>query len=172
MNAVVEGHLELVKYFLSRGANVNSRSRHNSPLGMACSQSRMEFVQVLIDGGADVNLPDQFNQLPLLYCRRVEFVDYLVSRGAYVHFLDLNSRSLLHHAAARRYFKIYKRLLDLKVDSMRTLSNGWKAIDIALKSSGRFSDRLNCQRDLGKEDFLNLEREMIDRLIAEGRSED
>ena len=67
---------------------------------------------------------------------------------------------------------IYKRLLDLGVDSTREPSNGRKAVDIALKTCGRFSERVDSLIKRESNDFFKLEREVIERLIKEGKSDD
>lgn len=56
MEAVDDGNLRLVKYFLEQGVDVNQTNRRGfSPLMLAASEDHPEIAQELINAGAEVN---------------------------------------------------------------------------------------------------------------------
>ena len=100
--AASNGHVEMVKFLLAKGVDVDIRddspdSTH-TPLLVAASQSNAEMVEVLLDHGADINQRgDHFEgtalHLVLWYVREVEqesidTIKLLLDRG-----LDVNAPS-------------------------------------------------------------------------------
>eukprot|EP01104_Vermistella_antarctica_P012210 TRINITY_DN3493_c0_g1_i2.p1 TRINITY_DN3493_c0_g1~~TRINITY_DN3493_c0_g1_i2.p1 ORF type:complete len:367 (+),score=122.34 TRINITY_DN3493_c0_g1_i2:31-1101(+) len=78
--------VEMVKYFLEKGADVNAKSQHgNTPLHWA---THSEVCQVLIDAGANVNEKDDRGDTPLkVRCEydehtTVETIKVLLRNGA------------------------------------------------------------------------------------------
>ena len=62
--AVEGGHLEVVKYLLSAGAEVNAREERkigNSPLGAVAGNCSYEMADLLVKAGADPILPGWMN---------------------------------------------------------------------------------------------------------------
>lgn len=60
------GHLDIVKLFLSKGANVNGcTDQGRSGLLYACSKNHEEIAKLLLDNHADINLQDKFGATPL-----------------------------------------------------------------------------------------------------------
>lgn len=60
-SAVGGGHVEVVKYLLGRGADVNGGREHcgyGTPLWRAAEKGQGGFLQLLLDAGAEVNPPD------------------------------------------------------------------------------------------------------------------
>ncbi len=81
------GRLDIVKYLVEQGANVNARDWFpKTPLHWACERSRLEIVEFLVANGADVNaVCDNNGRTPLHYaCQRgkLEIVKCLVTHGA------------------------------------------------------------------------------------------
>ena len=62
------GQLEIVKYFIKKGANVNQPSNNSfrvAPIHSACSISNYEIVELLLKNGADANVKQQAGVTPL-----------------------------------------------------------------------------------------------------------
>lgn len=84
-NASKYGQLEVVKYLVEKGADVNLRKVNpigylgmncgqqryrNTPLYMACTNGHLDVVKYLLEHGADANLRDFKNMLPLDMARK------------------------------------------------------------------------------------------------------
>jgi len=55
-NAVGEGHIEIVKLLINKGANVSAiTTEGRTPLHMACYNGNKEIIECLINEGADIN---------------------------------------------------------------------------------------------------------------------
>jgi ankyrin repeat protein len=76
-------NLEIIKYLVSVGANLNLGSI--TPLCLAVAKRNLEIITYLISVGADVNLGSIDEAI---YTRDLEIVKYLVSVGA-----DVNNKS-------------------------------------------------------------------------------
>jgi ankyrin repeat protein len=107
--------LELVKFLINRGVDVNAKleSNDNLPLhtrgqsalhSAICGYRSLEIVQYLISQGADVNARDEFGATPLHYAcgnSRDDVFECLVSQGADVNAKDKYGNTPLHGAAQR-----------------------------------------------------------------------
>ena len=100
--AAANGHVEMVKFLLAKGADVNVQDASNdsvyTPLLVAASKSNAEMVKVLLDHGADINQKgDHFQgtalQLVLWRVKEVEqksidTIKLLLDRGLDVDVTD------------------------------------------------------------------------------------
>ena len=90
--AVVEGDIDLVKSYLSAGADVNSKNRMGWTLLQTAIRNRQtEVVTFLLDKGADVNAKDNRRRTPLHFA--VEYgqkavVEQLIARKAEINAID------------------------------------------------------------------------------------
>jgi len=84
--AVMRGRMPVIDVLLSRGADVNSRTRMGTtPLHTAALYARVEVAELLIDAGADVNAVSTSGVTPLAMAeaaRNQPLVAMLRSRGA------------------------------------------------------------------------------------------
>lgn len=83
----VEKGLSQAKKALAEGANVNAKDNiySVSALMLASSKGRMEIVELLVNGGADVNAKDDEGLTALWYARRanhMEVAAFLQEHGA------------------------------------------------------------------------------------------
>jgi ankyrin repeat protein len=83
------GRLEMVKFLISKGADVNARSREGSaPIVEAVAKNDVEITRYLVAHGADVNTADNNGKTPLHWAAergRVEVARFLIQKGAKVN---------------------------------------------------------------------------------------
>ena len=121
-SASSEGHLQVVRYLLRYGVDVNLRdSGLDTPLLLASYMGRRDIVQCLLEHGADVDLRDPFQYTPLilavLFFGRVDIVRLLLEHNAEVNAQDNVGRTVLHytisasHGSGADRFQIVQLLL-------------------------------------------------------------
>lgn len=55
-----EGHTEVIRLLLNRGAGINlTTAEGNAPLHLASEQGHLPVVQLLMNSGPDINLPNK-----------------------------------------------------------------------------------------------------------------
>jgi len=126
---------ELFDYLLLRRAKLNVRNRNGeTALSIAAYTGKLQFVQRLVEAGAEVNL---YGWPPLTYAAfngHTAIVDYLLKRGAEINATTENGSSALFFAARFGHIEVIKLLLKNKADPTLVNENGDTAIDWALKS--------------------------------------
>src|SRR5205814_8712767 len=85
--AARNGHLEVVKYLVEHGANIDERNnaRDKTPLLAAAFDGHYDIVKYLVEHGANVNVQAVNGWTPLhdaAYIGNFEVVKYLVDHGA------------------------------------------------------------------------------------------
>ena len=84
--AVLYEKIELVKYLLNRGANVNALYEGDySPLMSAVEDKNIELTKLLLEANADITLRDKYGQDALfkaVHVRNLELIELLVHAGA------------------------------------------------------------------------------------------
>lgn len=126
---------ELFDYLLLRRAKLNVRNRNGeTALSLAAYMGKLQYVQRLVEGGADVNF---YGWPPLTYAAyngHTAVVEYLLKRGAEINATTENGSSALFFAARFGHIEVIKILLKNKADPTLANENGDTAIDWALKS--------------------------------------
>ena len=101
-SASFEGHLQVVRYLLQLGVDINVRNFANcTPLLFASWKGHRDVVQCLLDHGADSDLRDEFRNSPLMlaaYYGHVDVVRLLLEHNADVNTGDTENRTALHGA--------------------------------------------------------------------------
>jgi cytohesin len=100
--AVKEGTVEDVQYFVERGADINER-RGGTPLYIAIYSYNYKIVTYLLSVGADPNLCGPGGTYPLMvasYRGQYDVVKELVAKGADVNFTDVDRKTALHMACS------------------------------------------------------------------------
>lgn len=110
------GHLNVVKFLVHAGADINHNTKANSsPLRAACYDGRLDIASYLIERGADVNLANTFNNTCIMIAAYKGFevvVDTLLKNGADPNEQALCGATALHYAAECGYLKVCQLLLD------------------------------------------------------------
>ena len=142
-SAAESGSLEIVKYLVEHGADVNGNNEGNlSVLHYAAEFGSLEMVKYLVEHGADVNGNNEGN-LSVLHSAAesgsLEMVKYLVEHGADInigngtifdylfhhgmindiHDFDHTGRSLLNIACCGGNTALVQTLLKYKVDARK-----------------------------------------------------
>ena len=112
--ANLKGHHEVVKDLLSRGLVGDQDIQRG--LILASSAGHVDCVNVLIDHGAQVNVPDKKGRLALIMASmngHTEIVKVLVGHKARVNVQDKKGRLALVMASINGYTKVVETLLNL-----------------------------------------------------------
>ncbi|KAJ7242549.1 ankyrin repeat-containing domain protein [Mycena haematopus] len=103
MGSAYNGHLEISKYLLSRGADVNvldERFYVGTPLFLAVGSENLELVQLLLASGADPNRSGNTGVVPLFRAatfRSIDIAQALLAAGAKVDAQDNESQNVLFY---------------------------------------------------------------------------
>lgn len=130
MEAVGEGHLEMVKLILARGAGVNSLdSRNASPLHISVARENMEMIRLVLESGADLEQSSGWIDsktggddlgAPLhaaIQAGNLAAVRLLLERGANINAVTpAKSHSALNRALGKRDFTLVRLLLEKGAD--------------------------------------------------------
>ncbi len=92
--AAQEGNVEICRYLLSKGADINGKNMQGeTALIVALKRAHPEVAQALVDSGADVNLTDTQGQTPLMLAaalNNTSIVEALISKGAEINHVVQN----------------------------------------------------------------------------------
>ncbi|MDR0440721.1 MAG: ankyrin repeat domain-containing protein [Candidatus Accumulibacter sp.] len=140
---------ELFDYLMQRKARINMRNRNGeTALSIAAYLGRAQYVQRLVEAGAEVNF---FGWSPLAYAAyngHAEIVDYLIKRGAEIDAKTENGSTALFFASRFGHLETVRALLARRADPSIVNDNGETALDWALK--GNNTDVVNLLRAAGK----------------------
>lgn len=112
------GHIEIVRFLISRGADVNSRANDETPLYIAARYGNVEIAELLIKAGADPNARDDCNSTPLheAVTSGPEMIRLLVSAGADVNTLNSDGDAPIHMLYGPQMYESAKVLIDAGAD--------------------------------------------------------
>lgn len=105
--AAAQGDLDKLRFLLEHGASPNRNSK-DAPhaLSIAVSHGNKKAVELLVNGGADVNLATAINGLSPLHTAASEgftaISEFLIEKGAEVNSREIGGRSTPLHLAALR----------------------------------------------------------------------
>ena len=107
-------HLQVIKFLLDNGADVNFRDRFGMPiLVYAAMDHNLKAVELLLEKGADVNIKNDLGQTALMFAARkggLDIVKLLVEKGADVKIKDKNGKPALTAYVALSDFEVAKFL--------------------------------------------------------------
>lgn len=114
--AAYNGHLNLLEYLISQGADINAKSGSGStPMHGAAFYGHPEIVIVLLDRGADFDIANAGGYTPLLSAgaaNRGEIVRLLVDKGANINAVASDRRTPLYQAVWNADAELTRFLLD------------------------------------------------------------
>ncbi|GHT20696.1 hypothetical protein FACS189419_00260 [Planctomycetales bacterium] len=135
--AANNGNVAVVKYLVSKGADVNAKTESGGTLlhVAAAWNENVEVAKYLVSKGADVNAKTESGFTPLhaaIQNENVEVAKYLVSKGADVNAKTELGETLLHTAAAwNKNVEVTKYLVSKGADVNAKTELGETPLDIA-----------------------------------------
>lgn len=149
---VEDGDLDMVKYLLSRGANVNmppAGQFHLTPLGQALlGVKSLPIIKLLIEAGADIYNLDANKKSYLHMNIPPEIIRYLVDKGLDPNHTDIGGATpLMFHARIGDLAGVIE-LLKLRADPNIVDSNGLAARDYAYRGAlcKRMTNTKSCEK--------------------------
>lgn len=126
--AAMYGHLEIVKYFIKKGSNLEGDNRDLTPLHWAAVCGQLEVVKHFIDNKKywEVDKLSRENGTPLHYAvtsGNIDIVECLIEKGANVNLQD-ESSGPLHFAIEEGRLDIVKYLVEKGADINQLDKNG------------------------------------------------
>ncbi|MEG9491161.1 ankyrin repeat domain-containing protein [Mannheimia indoligenes] len=90
---------KMVEYLISKGITVNAQDCYGmTPLHYAMRSKNVEAAIALLNAGADPNIPNQDNLIPLRMCirypDRLDLLELMLKNGGNVHYFDGNKELL------------------------------------------------------------------------------
>ncbi|XP_022785716.1 ankyrin-2-like isoform X2 [Stylophora pistillata] len=128
-----------VEIVLNEGEDINIPGKSNrTPLLWASQSSSGEFVQTLVDLGADVNAQRTDDKVPTLTMaadwNNYTATDILLRHGALVDIQDGDGWTPLHCCASRRLSSVSQLLMDFGCDINLRTNNGQTLLFFAVKN--------------------------------------
>ena len=132
-----------VELVLNEGVDVNIPGKSNrTPLLWACPSASGEFIETLIDLGADINAQrtdDKVAPVALAaYCNNYMAVDILLKHGTDVGHLNISETMALHGCAEAGSLSVSRLLIDSGCDINLRNSKGQTALYFAVKNKHKF----------------------------------
>lgn len=149
-----EGNIELMRLFISRGADINLiNDAGEAPIILAAWRGNLAAVQWLLERGARLNAPHRhWSALHYaVFAGHAEVADYLMAQGADINALSTNGSSVVMMAIYEGREELARRLIEKGADPRP--KNDWG--DGALEWAMRFN-HLNIARMLTNPEEFNI----------------
>ncbi|KAK4167279.1 ankyrin repeat-containing domain protein [Cladorrhinum sp. PSN259] len=137
--AAANGHKDIVKLLLDRGANISSRTGAwkrrtaggQTPLHLAARQGYLDVCELLLGMGADISDRDAARGAVALHYAahhgHVTVIQLLLRKGVDVNENDYRGRTALHEAAQYGHYDVARLLIEKGADVEATTVRGWGA---------------------------------------------
>ncbi|WP_341812568.1 ankyrin repeat domain-containing protein [Wolbachia endosymbiont (group A) of Conops quadrifasciatus] len=133
-SAAEKGDLEAVKYFISRGDDVNDRSRGFIPLRIATIRGHLEVVKLLVDKGANMHDKNISGNEPIHNAAafgKKDIVEFFIDKGVSIDYAGRDGWTPLHYAAYWGNLEVVKVLVDRGADIHVEAKDGTKPVNLA-----------------------------------------
>jgi ankyrin repeat protein len=134
MMAVITDRLDLVKFLVENGADIETTNEVNlTALTIASEKGHLDIVKYLVKNGADLNKEGKYGYSALMFATEghLEIIKYLVKNGADINKEDKNGYSALIFASAEGRLEIVKYLVENGADLNKEGKDGLSALIIA-----------------------------------------
>ncbi|MGL9761743.1 MAG: ankyrin repeat domain-containing protein [Wolbachia sp.] len=179
--AAQEGNLDMVQFFLGRGAKIEAKDIYGwTPLHFAASSDKLDIVKFLFNKNANIKARDIYGDTPLhvaaQYSNKLEIVEFLLDKDANDINDVTNDRStLLHVAVEGNKLDTVKFLLDRGADIGVKNVHNQTPLELAIQKG--YTDIVKAleQEQLGKELFTAVREFSLPRvkeLISRGANVD
>jgi ankyrin repeat protein len=115
MMAASNGHVEIMKWLIRNGAEVDSRTLENATsLMFAVANNKTLAVKALLQYKPDVNIITAYSETPLMAATKngnLEIAEALIRDSANIDFADIKGATALHYASLYGYFYLADMLL-------------------------------------------------------------
>lgn len=100
--------IDAIKFFIDKGVPVNAQDGYGkTPLMYAMRSKNTEAAMLLLENGADPNIPDKKNEYPLSSIgampNRIELLKLMLEKGADVHKTDRGAGTMLEGYDPNKY---------------------------------------------------------------------
>ncbi|MGX2970194.1 ankyrin repeat domain-containing protein [Ursidibacter sp. B-7004-1] len=100
LNSYAPAPLSVVEFYIKNGVEVNAQDMYGmTPLHYAMRSKNVDAAIALLNAGADPNIPNQDNLIPLSMIGylpdRLDVLELMLEKGANVHFLVNENESIL-----------------------------------------------------------------------------
>jgi len=137
--AAIEGHLEVVKYLLENGANINAIGNLDyQSIHCAALEGHLEVVKYLLENGADINAKNSDGYQPIhcaVFEGHLEVVKYLLENGADINAKDNVGKTPLYHAVYDCNMECIKYLILQGADVNISTEDNISPLHIAIKKN-------------------------------------
>ena len=107
---VEEGKLDVVKFLIEKGANVNAKCKNDyTPLCIAAEKGKLDVVKFLIEKGANVDKKNKNGWTPLHVAAKegiLDVVKYLTENGANINAKTNDDKTPLYIAAKNGHSEV------------------------------------------------------------------
>ena len=135
MVATYNGHPEVAKYLIEKGADVNHADKNGATALLGAAQEgHPEVAKYLIEKGADVNHADKDGDTALKFAAKeghLEIAKYLIEKGADVNHIGKNGTTALTSVAQEGHLEIAKYLIEKGADVNHIGKDGVTAFMVA-----------------------------------------
>lgn len=122
MHAIKNNNVEIIKYLIDKGADVNEKDRYNKTvlIHAVSNITDLNIIELLINAGANVNAEDicGFDVINYAAMKNTnpEIIKLLMNKGSNVKRIYNNGFTLAHYAATNPNSEIMQLLIDNGVD--------------------------------------------------------